>query len=138
MSWSGVIFNREGCPETLDEAPDDWRPSPLGPRERVSATLDAMLTPLTWQASDDVGASYATLQLDTSVIELSLPDDDPVEHLGVRIVGGGDALPLVVALCHRAGWVLYDAQEGELVELGGGLDAAWARYQAWLSRALAE
>jgi hypothetical protein len=110
MSWDALILSGEGTVGSLVGVPRDWKPSPLGGRDQVRATLEQCLPEIEWVTGRDYGA----LESQEFAIEFRLPDEEPVRAITVRVVGHGDPIRVLLELCRTNGWVVFDNQAGDL------------------------
>ena len=130
MSWDALIFNGTGVPKSLDEVPKDWAPPPLGNPEDIRARLTESLPEIQWVPDREYGAIEAEL----FTIELRVPEERPLMAITVRVVGGGDPIPVLVNLCKPRGWVVFDNQIGDLLDSDADPTKSWKRFVAWRDR----
>ncbi|MCP3932691.1 MAG: hypothetical protein GY705_26775 [Bacteroidetes bacterium] len=126
MSWDGLIFNGKDIPESIDGVPENWKPHPIGNPTEVIAALkraaeDATLT------SD----GYFVIDGKQFSIELRIDIDDKIiDSIGVRIVGDGKPMDVIIDICQKNHWVLFDNQSGDLINLNQP-HQTFEKYTSW-------
>jgi hypothetical protein len=130
MSWDALIFNGTGVPKSLSSAPQDWTPPPLGDPRAIREELSASIPQIEWVPDRDYGA----VETNEFAIEFRVPDELPLKAITIRIVGGGDPIALLVALCKEKGWVIFDNQVGDLMNLDGDPAESWRKFKEWRDR----
>jgi len=101
VSWNLLIYRPGANNETTN---------PLGPLSAVTEKLNASFPGLVWDSPTE-----CSLEVDAGfLVELTV-ENDVVTDIYTR--GGYNHLKPLAALCHREGWRLGDAQEGEDVDL---------------------
>jgi hypothetical protein len=93
----------------------------------------AHLQTVSWDES-----GYASLATDDHAIEFSVDmHQEALEAIGVRVVGGGDPMPVLVSLCKANSWVIYDSHTGDLADLDAeDVSESWHAYAEWRDRVL--
>ena len=130
MSWDALILNGTGVPRSLSNVPQDWTPPPLGDPLSIRAELSASIPQIEWTPDRDYGA----IETNEFAIEFRVPDEKPLKAIMIRIVGGGNPIALLVELCREKGWVIFDNQVGDLMDLDDDPTESWQKFKAWRDR----
>ena len=127
MSWDALIFNGNGVPKSLSNVPQNWTPQPLGDPWNIREELSASIPQIEWAPDRDYGA----VEKNEFTIEFRVPDEQPLMAISIRIVGGGDPVALLVDLCREKGWVIFDNQVGDLMDLDRDPAESWRKFKEW-------
>ena len=130
MSWDALIFNGQDVPESLEGVGENWRPHNIGTAERARSMISSVLDDVTWDAS-----GYGTFDTEEYAIEFHVrEEDEQVDSISVRVVGNGSPIEHLVNVCRAHNWVLFDNQEGDLVDLNDASADSWNRFREWRDR----
>lgn len=110
MSWDVIAYDRTN--------------KPLGKPAKVRAVLAKRLKGLDW--SDPTNGIYFG---DGFSFEVWLGEQDPVINVIFGVRGGGDPLPVLVAIARAEGWSLTDASSSEDLDLDAPSSESWEGYQ---------
>lgn len=102
MSSVGIIFRE---PRQLSTLPDDWRPAPLGTRQKVSEVIDVVMQT----------AALGNLAL-TMTLEAEEDSASP-RTISVSGVWGDKEMAIIRTLCSALDACFYDAEAAEFIEL---------------------
>jgi hypothetical protein len=91
MSWDIGIQHLPESATCVDEIPDDFRPSPRGPRSEVISEIRRVIP-----AVDFTDPSWGILDRPTFSIEFNMGSEDVCGGFMLHVRGGGDALRLHV------------------------------------------
>ncbi|MDP6736952.1 MAG: hypothetical protein QF732_10715 [Nitrospinaceae bacterium] len=130
MSWDALIFNGQDVPKSLDSVGKNWRPHNIGTPEQARSMISSVLVDVTWDASGN-----GSFDGDQYAIEFYVPEEEEqVDSIGVRVVGNGSPIEHLVNVCRTHDWVLFDNQEGDLVDLNDASADSWNRFRQWRDR----
>jgi len=131
MSWNVMIFNTRGRkPPPIEEFQEsDFEP--VGTFASVRQQLDRLLPGIDW--SDPTWGIYRG---DGFSISFNVGPEDPIDTIGLRIVGGGDALAAIVAFARPLGWSALDYSTGQFLDLEDPSRAGWEGFQAYRDRVI--
>jgi hypothetical protein len=127
-----MLFRFDGPPPAGVEHIRESDLLPLGSDAAVRDYLTAALPGTQW---DDDRHGSATG--DGFAIEFSLSDRNPVDHLWLRVVGGGDVISAIMSVAVPAGWSVLDISTGAFLDPIRPSDEGWAGFQAFRNRVLA-
>ena len=122
MSWD--LFAQD-FPKvaSVDQIPDDFRPSPVGARDALIAKVKAVFLD-----SDFSDPSWGLLERDGWSIEINLGEDAICEDFALHVRGGGPgAIHGVGVILDATGSRAIDAQTGEFFDV----EAAEASFERW-------
>jgi len=131
MSWDALIFNGQDVPASIEDVPNDWRPNPLGNPEQIKSKISSVLTNISW---DEAG--NGKVESPEFAIEFHIAQEEQIDTIGVRIVGDGDPIPILVRLCRTNGWVIFDNQAGDLINFDNNPSASWHKFTEWRDRVI--
>ena len=130
MSWDAIIFNKTGLPASFENLPDDWKPTPIGTLEGVRTQISQVVD-VNWSSP-----AYGTLETPDFVVEFNIRAEPTLDTVGVRVVGGGNPMPVLVQLCRSNNWVLFDIQTSELIHAEQDATSSWCQFTNWRDRAM--
>ena len=130
MSWNAIIFNKADLPASFENLPDGWKPVPIGTPEEVKAQISEVIR-VDWS-----GPSYGTLVTEEFVVEFRLGKESVLDTVGLRVVGGGNPMPVLVGLCRSKNWALFDVQTSELIKTEQEATESWGQFTEWRDRAM--
>ncbi len=110
MSWDVMLIKLEAPPRDDTEL----EPMALGHPAIVSRRISKAWPRTVWSGVE------GRLQQDGCDLEIEVTGDDLPDHatmVHVRIRGAGDPMPLLRALCEPNGWLVFDSQAGEFLDL---------------------
>ena len=117
MSWNLIILPRED-PDLDDVAT-------LGDVSEVRARLASVLSPIDWS---DPGSGV--FEGDGFRIEIALQADGQVPSFMLHVTGQGEPMPVVIELCRKNGWELFDSVAGDYIDIENPSDLGWKGYHA--------
>lgn len=132
MSWDALIFNGKDVPKSLDDVEKGWQPYPIASGDEIKEILSSCLPELSWDAG-----GYGIIDIQALSIEFHVQDGEEVDSISVRVVGEGDPVPYLVKFCKDKGWVLFDSQEGDLIDLDNP-SSSWQEFVEWRDKAIKE
>jgi hypothetical protein len=103
---------------------------PLGSPAQVRAIFAKHLKNVDWSDSTN-GIFFG----DGFSFELWLGDQAPVKNIIFGVRGGGDPLPILVAIARAEGWSLMDCSSGEELDLDAPTRESWLGYQELVQQA---
>ncbi|MBN2384554.1 hypothetical protein JXQ70_16900 [bacterium] len=133
MSWDAFIFNGEGVPRSLQHVAQDWHPQPIGSSSQAKSMISSVLADVVWDA-----AGYGIFETLDYAIEFHVRDEETVDSIGVRIVGDGDPIPVLFAVCRAHGWVIFDNQAGDLIDQEADPSSSWRKFTEWRDRVITQ
>lgn len=133
MSWDLMIFNTRGKRPPPIEDFEETDFEPLGPAAVVRQKLSELLPGIDW--SDP---TWGTYRGDGFSIEFNVGEDDPIDDIGLRVVGGGDAVAAIVTFARPLGWSALDESTGEFLDLENPSQAGWDGFQAYRDKVMEE
>ena len=107
MSYDIFVQDLPAAARSVDEIPEDFVPSPLGPRQSIiDGILDVVptadLSDPTWGRIEAVGWS----------IEVNIRDEDPCTSFAFHVRGESEAIGAVAAILERLGFRALDTSDG--------------------------
>ncbi len=133
MSWDAMIFNGRNVPKSMDQVPKDWRPEPIGSEDKARLMINEVLNRIVWDTS-----GYGRLEHPDFSIEFHITKEPQIDSIGVRVVGGGDPIPIIIELCRANGWVVFDNQKGDFIDMGSDPSDTWRKFVEWRDRVIDE
>jgi hypothetical protein len=130
MSWDAVIFNKTGLPASFENLPDGWKPAPIGTPKEVKTQISEVIE-VDWSSP-----SYGTLVAEEFVIEFNLGKGPILDTIGLRVVGGGNPMPVLVGLCRSKDWALFDIRTSELIKTDQQATKSWGQFTEWRDRVM--
>ena len=128
MSWTVILLKLHGGVQPIGQF-EEGDVRPLGTRTEIRGLLSGALPSITW-TSDDFGR----LDGDGFGMELTIHKGDPATVVGVRAVGGGNALGTLVNLVTALDWVAYDASSGDFIDPANPFASGFPAYQSYRDR----
>jgi hypothetical protein len=122
MSWDISIQHLPESATCVGEIPDDFRPSPLGPRPQVISDILRVIPDV-----DFSDPSWGMLDRPTFSIEFNMGSEDLCESFMLHVRGGEDAMRLMDQLLSSLLLRGLDCQSGDLFRL----DEAGDTFQQW-------
>ncbi len=125
MSWDISIQDLPRDVPSVADIPDDYKPSPLGPRdsviERIRAALpDVDFSDPTWGVLDRPGFS----------VEFNMGADEICDGFMLHVRGGGPAMETVLRLLQHLQLRGIDCQTGDFFSIEAAQDS-FGRWQAY-------
>ncbi len=112
MSWDISIQNLPKDVQNVEEIPDDYQPSPLGPRAEVIARIQKVLPEV-----DFSDPSWGMLDQPGFSIEFNMGAEEMCDSFMLHVRGGGDAMAMVAGLLQRLQLRGIDCQTGDFFSL---------------------
>lgn len=112
MSWGLGAFNISADYKTVADLPPGFKPDPIGSRDEVRQAIVTILPSV-----DVSDPRYVVYQDQEGVIEFSIGDSEICESLGVRIVGGGDPIPIIDRIFRSLNVRGVDYQTGDFFSI---------------------
>ena len=131
MSWDVLILKFDGSPPSLDELPDDFKPTELGMADQVRVLISHCLPTVDW--SD---LSWGMFDGGNFTIEFNLSSKDSVDSFMLHVRGNGDAVPTVVNICRPNGWSAYDVSTGKFIDLEHPSSEGWEAFKKFRDGAI--
>jgi hypothetical protein len=130
MSWDIFVQDLPPGIASVDEIPDDFRPSPIGRRSEIIAKLSAL-----YPECDFGDPSWGILDLPGCSIELNLGSDEELESFALHVRGDGRAPNVVAEILGALGLRALDpSSDSGLFEQDSVLRSEsfdrWQRYRA--------
>jgi hypothetical protein len=122
MSWDISIQHLPESATCVDEIPDDFRPSPLGPRSQVISDILRVIPDV-----DFSDPSWGMLDRPTFSIEFNMGSEDLCDSFMLHARGGGDAMRLIDQLLSSLRLRGLDCQSGDFFRL----DEAGDTFHQW-------
>jgi hypothetical protein len=122
MSWDISIQHLPESATCVDEIPDDFRPSPLGPRSQVISDIQRVIPDV-----DFTDPSWGMLDRPTFTIEFNMGSEDICDGYMLHVRGGGDAMRLIDQLLSSLRLRGFDCQSGDFFRL----EEAGGTFQQW-------
>lgn len=130
MSWDAIIFNKTDLPASFESLPDGWKPTPIGTQEEVRTQISEVIK------MDWLSPAYGTLETEEFVVEINLGTEPTLDTIRLRVVGGGNPMPVLIHLCRSKNWALFDIQTSELIQTEREATASWGQFIEWRDRAM--
>lgn len=125
MSWGLTLMPLPTDIDSVYELPSDYRPEPIGPLATVHARLRAALPEL-----DLTNPAVGELLGPTWVIEVCVGADDPVDAIGLRVLGSGDeAVEFVHRIARAVACRAVCHSQGDLIAEGDV--RSWRAFQGY-------
>jgi hypothetical protein len=131
MSWNAIAFKfRGGCPADITAVREDDL-VPLGSADDIRDRVSSALPSVDWTSP-----RFGHLSGDGFGMEFTIPDKEPVEHLSLRVVGGGDIVGTILSFATPAGWDVVDISTGDFLAATPQGTDGWRKFQAYRDRVL--
>lgn len=126
MSWDISVQHLPESAASVDEIPDDFQPSPLGPRSQVIANILRVIPDV-----DFADPSWGMLNRPSFSIEFNMGTEDLCDSFMLHVRGGGDAMRQIDQLLSSLGLRGLDCQSGDFfrMEESGGTFQQWQDYR---------
>ena|SRR6266853_423101 len=133
MSWDIFVQDLPVAARNVTDVPDDFRPSPLGPRAQLMERIRTF-APAT-RFADEVWGSFESPSFS---VEFNLGASDPVESVALHVRGDDTAAAFVADLLEYLGCRALDSQSPSGLFEAGAVPAAslrrWREYRDRLLR----
>lgn len=135
MSWDIFVQDLPPGIASIDDIPDDFRPSSIGRRSEIIAKLSAL-----YPECDFGDPSWGILKIPGCSIELNLGSDEELDGFALHVRGDQRAPNVVAEILGALGLQAIDpASESGLFERDSVLRSeSFARWQEYSSRALGD
>ena len=107
MSYDIFVQDLPASASTIDEIPEDFEPSPLGPRQTI---IDGILDVL--PDADFSDPTWGKIDADGWSIEVNISEEDPCQSFALHVRGGDEALGAVAAILDRLGFRALSTTDG--------------------------
>jgi len=116
-----MLFSKDPGPIT-----GDMKVPPLGDADFVRAQISKSLPKVNWS-----NPAWGVLEGTGWSIEFNHRKSGLAESIMLHVRGGGDPISAIIKLCKDTGWVAFDAQKGELIDLKNPSDKSWKEFQGF-------
>ena len=126
MSWDISIQDLPASAVTLEEIPDDFQPSPLGPRSEVIARILQAVPGV-----DFTDPSWGMLQRDSFSIEFNMGPEEICTGFMLHVRGGADDMQLIGDLLKAMNLRGIDCQTSEFFTVDAGEESfsEWRQFR---------
>ena len=148
MSWDAIIAKTS---ETGKGTPAENAPFlPMGKPDAVRSALNASIPGIEWTRGG--GGTVSTREFSLEFMLMGDPmkqakaikgsplwgPQEPAEvgAIGVSARGGGNPIPVLVALAKANHWSITDSQSGEPIDLDAPSSKSWTEFTEWRDSAL--
>lgn len=130
MSWDISIQDLPADAKTVADIPDDYQPSPLGPRSEVIARIQQILP-----NADFKDPTWGNLDGGDFSIEFNMGADEICDGFMLHVRGGGNAMATVARLLEHLKLRGIDCQTGDFFACEAA-EASFGEWQAFRDRAI--
>lgn len=131
MSWNVAVFACNTPPPPSGEMPPDFKLEILGSASEVREKISACFPATDWK-----DPAWGHFDGDGYGVAFNIGEEDPVESIGLRIVGSGDVVARLLELSEKSGWYLFDTSTGEWLHQMSDADEGWQEFQAYRNRVM--
>ena len=131
MSWDVLILKASALP--LPKDLDDAEYLPLGPAAEVRQRISTLLPGIDW-----TDTSWGVYTGETFLIEFNTGGEDPIENIMLHVRGGGDVMPMIMAIIRPQGWSAFDCSMGEFLDPQNPSAAGWEGFQGFRVKVIDE
>ena len=132
MGWDALVFKLLDPRTSARELTAD-KCAHLGGPAAVRAGIDSVISKVDW--SDP---TWGVVDIDGCWMEFNLrssdrPDSDDL-CFGIHVHGSVNPIPVVVAICQKNGWMPFDSQKGDFIDLTNPDTEGWDKFLAARNR----
>lgn len=132
MSWDISIQDLPRNVQSIADVPNDYQPSPLGPRDAVISRIREVLPDVnfsdpTWGVLD--GPDFS--------IEFNMGSEEICDGFMLHVRGGGPAMEIVARLLQHLHLRGIDCQSGDFFSLEAA-QASFGQWQAYRDRVIGQ
>jgi hypothetical protein len=133
MSWDIYVQDLPATAISTDDIPDDFRPRPLGSRQRIIASI-LKIAPF----SDVSNPSWIRIDGHGADLEVSLGDDEIVEHFVIHVRSGEASIGVIAAVLEDLGYRALDPQAETGIFDPAAAASGLARWLAYRDRVIGQ
>lgn len=135
MSWDVHVFDFKGAaPLSIEEIIRQgkaFRPPVMGTVKEIRAKIASVLPAVDWSQPFNYTDEDQGYVLEFGSWSRNAPDDEPIEYFTIAVRGGGNPMPVLVALAKPNGWSLLDGSTAEYLDLDNPSPRGWLGFQGY-------
>jgi hypothetical protein len=132
MSWDISIQDLPRDVQSIADIPNDYRPSPLGPRAAVIARIQEVLPDV-----DFSDPTWGMFERQDFSIEFNMGAKEICDGFMLHVRGGGNAIETVARLLHHLQLRGIDCQTGDFFSVEAAL-GSFGQWQAYRDRVIGQ